>query len=684
MPGISYLQTLYIPKDSMRILQIPPTPEFGVDSAVNLGIEITSSALISVYQGTNTNLTTDEYIDVNSSTLIPTKQIGVSDSISFFAASGSFIYWMQIQQGSTHFIFSFVQSLEDSNHISIYHKGVSTEFGSSFNVINPPNSFDTILLNAGEFYAAQLWGAGYGGFHNGHYAYSLNKRKLKVHSFQGDNRVTLKTDPNGVLSQASLNANDYGITWEDKNPRSSKDTLFYWPNLKGYQGTNVSLMAYEDNTQIFINDSIHVLNTFERMDTSVTEALVIRSNKPVAGFGSSWPTYLDGRPLTNSVRGAFTVTLSSADELIQKALVPTLSKDTTIKNIFSLLTPSADTAALKINGASPTGGFQPLANDSNWSFINAEVANGMHRIESTAGFMGYYYTYREYDSTLTQAEQPGNFGHVIPQYSTVPPDSFQLFIGTQENQLKPLSSVGNGDLVLCPGDSIYFSDGAFRSINWTFQANNTPLNSVQLNDDLWVTTFSTIGTYNFKIVESSGCYEADSVVIQVVGSDIPNINHSIEENCKQASLNLSINPNANSSYQWLLPGGKTSVGASAKYELSGDEDSVRVQLIQAQENCIDTLIKIISLDSLQNEPYDLFPNVLTPNGDGVNDRFCFSRYKNHEDCFQIQVFNRNGALLYQSDNTNDCWSPKNISPGVYYYLLDVSGKTFHQFFHVLP
>jgi gliding motility-associated-like protein len=611
-------------------------------------------------------------------------QIAFKDSVSFFTNSGSFEYWYQRQQGSAHVLYGFVQSLEDSNKILIYHKGVSTDFSDNFNVINQANTFDTIELNAGDFYATKLWGVGGGGFHNKHYAKSLNNKKFKVHSFTYQNQITLTIDRNDIFAQPTLNAGDVGYAWEDQKPITSKDTLFYWPHLEGYQGTNISLMAYEENTQVFINDSMHILNTFERMDTSVTGNLLIRSNKPIVGFGSSWPTYLDGRPLTNSVRGAFTVTLSSADELIQKALVPTLTNDTTIKNIFGLITRSKDTTVLTINGSPPSGNFQPFAKDSNWSYINAEVSNGMHRIESSAGFIGYYYTYREYDSTLTQAEQPGNFGHVIPQYRTVPTDSFQLFIGTQENQLKPLSSVGNGDLVVCPGDSIYFSNGAFRNIYWTFQANNSPLNSIRLGEDLWVITFSTIGTYTFKIVDSSGCYETDSIIIQVVGSDIPNINHSIEENCKQAILNLSINPNANSSYQWLLPGGKTSVGASAKYELSGDEDSARVQLIQAQENCIDTLIKIISLDSLQNEPYELFPNVLTPNGDGVNDRFCFSRYKNHEDCFQIQVFNRNGALLYQSDNTNECWSPKNISPGVYYYILDVSGKTFHQFFHVLP
>ncbi|HMU73305.1 MAG TPA: gliding motility-associated C-terminal domain-containing protein, partial [Ferruginibacter sp.] len=76
------------------------------------------------------------------------------------------------------------------------------------------------------------------------------------------------------------------------------------------------------------------------------------------------------------------------------------------------------------------------------------------------------------------------------------------------------------------------------------------------------------------------------------------------------------------------------------------------------------------------------PNAFTPNGDGKND--LFRPVLNREITeYRLQVFNRNGQLLFQSRKPGEGWDGRFLSqyaePGSYVYVLrfrDLSGKHF--------
>jgi gliding motility-associated-like protein len=62
----------------------------------------------------------------------------------------------------------------------------------------------------------------------------------------------------------------------------------------------------------------------------------------------------------------------------------------------------------------------------------------------------------------------------------------------------------------------------------------------------------------------------------------------------------------------------------------------------------------------------LVPNIITPNGDSINDRF-----KPRFSCktTRLQIFNRWGTLLYETQDYHNNWSSSGLPEGVYYYLL---------------
>lgn len=77
----------------------------------------------------------------------------------------------------------------------------------------------------------------------------------------------------------------------------------------------------------------------------------------------------------------------------------------------------------------------------------------------------------------------------------------------------------------------------------------------------------------------------------------------------------------------------------------------------------------------------IVPNVVTPNGDGVNDFFKINGLEYFPGS-TLTAFNRWGNKIYNSDDYKNDWSP-NVSDGTYFYIVNVSdGRRLNGFFQV--
>ena len=62
-----------------------------------------------------------------------------------------------------------------------------------------------------------------------------------------------------------------------------------------------------------------------------------------------------------------------------------------------------------------------------------------------------------------------------------------------------------------------------------------------------------------------------------------------------------------------------------------------------------------------------FPNVITPNGDGINDKFEILHLAENRKC-NFKVFNRWGKKVYDKDNYYNSWDGEGLADGVYYWV----------------
>lgn len=95
-------------------------------------------------------------------------------------------------------------------------------------------------------------------------------------------------------------------------------------------------------------------------------------------------------------------------------------------------------------------------------------------------------------------------------------------------------------------------------------------------------------------------------------------------------------------------------------------------------NCSDTISDCLTVVS------DIeLPNVFTPNGDGKNDLFVIQNLE--LGVAPIKIYNRWGKVVFESSGYNNDWNGKDVSDGVYYYIMDypLDNKKYTGFVQVI-
>ncbi len=248
---------------------------------------------------------------------------------------------------------------------------------------------------------------------------------------------------------------------------------------------------------------------------------------------------------------------------------------------------------------------------------------------------------------------------------------------------------------LCDGQNIQFTNGstwfgtpsAGDQMNylWNFGGTNT---SNQTNPSF---NFSQPGTYNvtLNIQTTNGCQ--DSETLPIIVGNVPTASLAYTEECGQtvnfAGVLSSGNLNLTNS-TWSIPGIFSNNGLTFTHVFANGGDYLSTLNVSADNGCSFSFELPITVTPKVELPELAVPNVITVNGDNINEELRINPI--FENCFtyEINIFNRWGHLVYRMTSSQDAFKGEDakgneLVEGVYFYHLKSDQGEKHGFIHVI-
>lgn len=227
--------------------------------------------------------------------------------------------------------------------------------------------------------------------------------------------------------------------------------------------------------------------------------------------------------------------------------------------------------------------------------------------------------------------------------------------------VEPIVELGN-DTSICKREQVVLANN-----NET--ANHPKANYLwSTGDTTAIITQSDSGLYWLK-VNVEHCQDADTIII----------NYQVPENATFMTHN---------SDTLFCVSGILDASSSAwndKYVWNTDDETQTIEItesgeysVYAENECTEASstfnVKVETLEEGLNNY-----NIITPNSDFMND--LFNIYEGNSEQYQIQIYNRWGKLVWQSDEPTNHWNGSDVNDGNYFYHLsfrNCAGETVEQ------
>lgn len=242
-------------------------------------------------------------------------------------------------------------------------------------------------------------------------------------------------------------------------------------------------------------------------------------------------------------------------------------------------------------------------------------------------------------------------------------------------------TIAQGDSLICNGQGLTLNAGAQFGVpayTFTWQPNNT--NNPTLN------TGSVTQIANYTLTVNDICNKPVTKAITITPTTLPKITpvgpyKFCLDTIRKVPISITggvpgFNVNWGIPANGIVPFDTVANVYYLQQFVTPSSGTYTVSVID-QCNKRDTiLIDIKTIDCKI-----IVPNVVTPNGDNVNEVFKINGLGNFSGS-QLLIYNRWGNRIYSSDDYKNDWKP-DVNSGTYFYILNLTdGRTFKDFFQV--
>ena len=208
------------------------------------------------------------------------------------------------------------------------------------------------------------------------------------------------------------------------------------------------------------------------------------------------------------------------------------------------------------------------------------------------------------------------------------------------------------------------------SYNWlgpnSFSSNNNDLSNLLP------------GNYQLTVSDANNCLVSENIIIESIEGPISDFNaSSYEFMLSDDPVNFFDNSNTDpnydleiSSWLWDFGDGGMSNEQNPSYLYSNPGLYYVWLTVTDENNCDNSTMQTINV---LEEYFSYSPNAFSPNGDGVNDLFSPVLTDIDYETYDINIFNRWGDIVFQTNNYNESWDGtfqgNNLPQAVYTYKI---------------
>ncbi len=276
------------------------------------------------------------------------------------------------------------------------------------------------------------------------------------------------------------------------------------------------------------------------------------------------------------------------------------------------------------------------------------------------------------DDDTTVVILPSSTG--ISSYTFEVEDNFGCSYDTTINVFVTPGPTMLGDTSICDVELQYVGMTATSGGEWSYSGtgNLTFSNPTVLNPFIEVDSY---GTYVLNFFDN---YCQDTLSHELVFVADPNVETPpFDTICVGNDVTIAIISNTieDATYTWFdASGNSVATGDTVVLVTNSLIDGVYDYSVSAENFCG------IATDNLQIVAESCqIPNVISPNGDGVND-FFYTQFANNYNDVNLKVFNRWGRVVYKTEAYTNNWNGVNmnnkpLADGTYFYVLTYNSGT---------
>ncbi len=224
---------------------------------------------------------------------------------------------------------------------------------------------------------------------------------------------------------------------------------------------------------------------------------------------------------------------------------------------------------------------------------------------------------------------------------------------------------------ICPGQTVTLTASGGATYSW----------SDGLGTDAMLTLAPAVTTtYTVLASSTNGCTGSSQVVVNVHAAPVADFYATPPEGSMDDPVITFNSGTFAASWLWTFGDGAQSTQAPpVQHAYPAEAAPYTVTLFVANDyGCIDSVSKMVTI---RDVPL-FFPNVITPNDDGLNDFFVISNAEYYTNT-QLTVYNRWGGIVYSANNYRNDWDGGKCPDGTYFYIFSYLDKTYQSTLTIL-